>query len=592
MIVGIDLGTTNSAIAVMRGEDVTVLPNNSGDRTTPSVVAFTEDGILVGKKAKNQSALNPKNTVASSKRIVGRRVGELLNEAKNSTYTMVGRKQDPVQILIGDTALMPQQISAKILAKLKKDAEDYIGLPITEAVITVPAYFNDGQRQATKQAGELAGLTVKRIINEPTAAALAYGIEQDGDKKVAVFDLGGGTFDISILEIGGGVWEVKSTNGNTFLGGDDFDREIVSLLSRHFKKNNDNVDLNNYPAALQRLKDAAESAKFRLSEDLETSIQLAILDENLPNSSLSFNLTRSKFDELISKHLHKITTCCKQALKDANLSASEIDEVVLVGGSTRVPAVRDLAKTIFGREPNVSVNPDEIVAVGAAIQGAILSGEKTDMVLIDVTPLSLGIETEYEKMDVLIPRNTAIPCIAKEVYTTTEDGQDAVDIYVYQGESNRVSRNRLLGTFILEQIEETYEGDPQIEVRFAIDADGILQVSARNLATGAIQKVTIKDTLSVSDSDKDTLTKAAELDKYDSEEDYDVEDLVTAADQLLEDTSQGLCEVGGELENDLVARVNKAKELLAEALDEENIEAIEARMETLMTLWEEVEALL
>ena len=303
-------------------------------------------------------------------------MGELLNETKNSAYTMVGRKQDPVQILVEDKALMPQQVSAKILAELKKDAEDYLGLPITEAVITVPAYFNDGQRQATKQAGELAGLTVKRIINEPTAAALAYGIAQDENKKVAVFDLGGGTFDISILEIGGGVWEVKSTNGNTFLGGDDFDREIVSLLTKNFKNNNNDIDLANYPAAIQRLKDAAESAKFRLSEDLETSIQLAILDENLPNSSLSFNLTRNKFEDLISKHLHKVTTCCKQALKDANLSANDIDEVVLVGGSTRIPAVRSLAKSIFGREPNISVNPDEIVAVGAAIQGAILSGEK------------------------------------------------------------------------------------------------------------------------------------------------------------------------------------------------------------------------
>jgi len=591
MIVGIDLGTTNSAIAVMRGKDVTVLPNSSGDRTTPSVIAFTGEGILVGKRARNQSALNPKNTIASSKRIIGRRVGELLNEAKHSTYTMVGREQDPVQILIGDDALLPHHISAKVLAKLKKDAEAYLGLPVTEAVITVPAYFNDGQRQATKQAGELAGLTVKRIINEPTAAALAYGIEQDSDKKIAVFDLGGGTFDISILEIGGGVWEVKSTNGNTFLGGDDFDREIVSLLSKHFKTNNNNIDLNDYPAALQRLKDSAESAKFKLSEDLETSIHIAILDESLPDTSLSFNLTRSKFNDLISKYLNKIKTCCKQALKHANLSADKIDEVILVGGSTRVPAVRTLAKLIFGKDPNTSVNPDEIVAVGAAIQGAILSGEKTDMVLIDITPLSLGIETEYEKMDVVIPRNTSIPCIAKEVYTTTEDGQNAVDIYVYQGESNRVSRNRLLANFVLEQIEETYEGDPQIEVRFAIDADGILQVSARNLATGAVQKVTIKDS-SVSDSDKDTITKAAELDKYDSEEEYDVEDLVTAADQLLEDTSEGLCEIGGELESSLVVKVNKAKELLAEALDQEDVTAIEERLESLIALWEEVEATL
>lgn len=610
-IVGIDLGTTNSAIAIMENDEVKVIQNKHGDATTPSIVAFTDEGkILVGKEAKNQAASNPKKTVASAKRVIGRRVMEVPDAAKKVSYSLVGRPADPVQILVGDDptnqkAFMPQSISARILQDLKKSAEDYLGRPITDAVITVPAYFNDGQRQATKRAGELAGLNVRRIINEPTAAALAYGInadDADTEKKVAVFDLGGGTFDISILEIGGGVWEVKSTNGDTFLGGDDFDREVVNLLVRSFLNKPESIDLREYPSAMQRLKEAAEGAKFELSSALESKISQAFLAKELgENGHLEFTLTRGKFEALIDKYMKRIETCCKQALKDANISASQITDVVLVGGSTRVPLVRAVAKKIFGKEPDTSVNPDEVVALGAAIQGAILAGTKKGMILVDVTPLSLGIETEHEIMDVLIPRNTSIPCVAKETYTTTEDEQEEVDVYVYQGESRRVTRNRLLGQFVLDGIEPAYEGDPQIEVRFAIDADGILQVSAKNLATGSEQSVTIKDSSAMSEEDLMKLQSAAEQDRYDNfedlyedddddeEEEYDFEDLVSVAEAMLEETKTGLKEFAGVLDPATLTAVKKAKEALAEALDEEDENLVESSLNALITLWDNIE---
>jgi len=610
-IVGIDLGTTNSAIAIMENDEVKIIQNRHGDATTPSVVAFTnEGGILVGKEAKNQAASNPKKTISSVKRVIGSRVMEVPDAAKKVPYSLVGRPTDPVQILIGDDpasqkAFMPQSISARILQDLKKSAEEYLGRPVTDAVITVPAYFNDGQRQATKRAGELAGLNVRRIINEPTAAALAYGISVEDptvEKKIAVFDLGGGTFDISILEIGGGVWEVKAVNGDTFLGGDDFDREIVNLLVRNFLNKPDGIDLREYPSAMQRLKEAAEGAKFGLSSSLESKITQAFLAEELgENGHLEFVLSRSKFESLIDKYMKRIESCCKQALKDANISASSITDVVLVGGSTRVPLVKDLAKKIFGKDPDTSVNPDEVVALGAAIQGAILSGAKKGMILVDVTPLSLGIETEHEIMDVLIPRNTSVPCVAKEVYTTTEDEQEEVDVYVYQGESRRVSRNRLLAQFVLDGIEPAYEGDPQIEVRFAIDADGILQVSAKNLATGSEQAITVKDSSTVSDADVLKFQSAAEQDQFDTfdyddgddeDEEYDLEDLVQVAEVLLQDTTSGLDEFATVLDALTLSKVKQAKESLAEALDEEDMELIESSLNNLLTLWDTIEATL
>lgn len=611
-IVGIDLGTTNSAIAIMENDEVKIIQNKHGDPTTPSIVAFTNEGnILIGKEAKNQAASNPKKTISSAKRVIGRRVMEVPDAAKKVSYSLVGRPSDPVQILIGDSpenqkAFMPQSISARILQNLKKSAEDYLGRPVTDAVITVPAYFNDGQRQATKRAGELAGLNVRRIINEPTAAALAYGINVEDDtleKKVVVFDLGGGTFDISILEIGGGVWEVKSTNGDTFLGGDDFDREIVNLLVRSFLNKPDGVDLREYPSAMQRLKEAAENAKFVLSSNLEAKITQAFLTEELgENGHLEFVLSRSKFESLIDKYMKRIENCCKQALKDANISSSEITDVVLVGGSTRIPLVRDIAKKIFGKDPDTSVNPDEVVALGAAIQGAILSGTKKGMILVDVTPLSLGIETEHEIMDTLIPRNTSIPCVAKEIYTTTEDEQEEVDVFVYQGESRRVTRNRLLGQFVLDGIEPAYEGDPQIEVRFAIDADGILQVSAKNLATGSEQIVTIKGCSSLSDEDVLKFQSAAEQDQYDTFEDfeeddddedyYDLDDITQVAEALLQDTTNGIDEFSGVLDNATLQEIKKAKAALAEALDEEDMDLIETSLDSLLTLWDSIEATL
>lgn len=592
-IVGIDLGTTNSVVAVMKDNKPLVIPNTVGDPTTPSVVAFTPSGRLVGKHAKNQAASNPAKTLASVKRVIGRRVMEIPEASKKVSYTLVGRPTDPVQVLVDEQAFMPQAISSMVLSELKKSAEAYLGHAVTDAVITVPAYFNDGQRQATKRAGELAGLNVRRIINEPTAAALAYGLDkQDQDKKVAVFDLGGGTFDISILEIGNGVWEVKSTNGDTLLGGDDFDREIVNLLVRVFL-NKHGVDLREHPGAMQRLRDAAEKAKHELSFAFESKISLPFLAEDIGSEAhLEFTLSRQKFEEMLEPYLKKIETCCKHALKDANLKAADIDTVVMVGGSTRIPIVKDLARKIFDSEPDTSVNPDEVVALGAAIQGAIISGDQKGMVLVDVTPLSLGIETENEVMDVLIPRNTAIPCVVKEIYTTTEDGQEEVDVFVYQGESHKVSRNRLLGQFVLDGIEPAESGDPQIEVRFAIDANGILQVSAKNLATGSEQHITIKDSSSASEEEIERLQKAAELDAQDPEdedEDFDEEDLFEAAEGILEETTEGLKEFAQVLEPEVVTQLRTYKEELAEALDSEDEEKVEEKLGQLIELWDEIE---
>jgi molecular chaperone DnaK len=607
-IVGIDLGTTNSAIAIMDGDEVKVIPSRDGDHTIPSIVAFigkldpklSETTILVGRVAKNQAAGNPQRTIASAKRLIGRRVAEIPEASKKVSYGLAGRPQDPVQILLGQgmdaVGLMPQKISAEVLKEIKKYAEDYLGETISEAVITVPAYFNDGQRQATKHAGAMAGLNVRRIINEPTAAALAYGItDTEREQKIAVFDLGGGTFDISVLEVGKGVWEVQSTNGDTFLGGDDFDREIINLLARNYL-NQTGVDLREHPSAMQRLKEAAEKAKHELSSQLETSIQVNFLAEGL-SDSLEFSLTREKFESLLDKYLKRIETCCKQALKDAKLAANQIDEVVLVGGSTRVPAVRDLVMKVFGKEPNTSVNPDEVVALGAAIQGAILSGDKKGMVLVDVTPLSLGIEAEDDLMEVLIPRNTQIPCVEKDIFTTTDDDQTEVDVFVYQGEHRRTTRNRMIGQFILDEIEPTYAGEPQIEVRFAIDADGILQVSAKNAATGSEQQIIIKDSSSINPEDLSRMMDVSDddddFDDYDDDDDDEemtLEEMIQIGEGLLVDTNNGLQEFGDVLDHAVIEVIKATKQDLAEALDSEDEDLIEAAIEAMLLLWEKVEA--
>jgi len=595
-IVGIDLGTTNSALAYILDGQPKVIFNKNGTNTTPSVVAFADGKILVGKEAKNQAASNTSKTFASVKRIIGRRVKELPDAAKKVSYSLVGRPDDPVQILVDNKAWMPQQISAEVLRELKKDAENHLGYPVKDAVITVPAYFNDAQRSATKQAGEQAGFTVRRIINEPTAAALAYGLNSDINQyqKVAVFDLGGGTFDISVLEIGFGVWEVKSTNGDTFLGGDDFDREITNLLVRTYLNEFDH-DLRDDPSSMQRMREAAERAKCELSTALETKIALTFV-HNEETKNFQYTLTRQKFESLLEPYLKKIETCCKQALLDAKMTSSDINEVVLVGGSTRTPIIKNLAKKIFAREPNTSVDPDEVVALGAAIQGAILSGEKKGMVLVDVTPLSLGIETEDDEMDVLIPRNSTIPCTAKEIYTTTEDEQAEVDVYVFQGESLNVRKNRLLGQFVLNDIEPSMAGDPQIEVRFHIDTDGILQVSAKNLATGSEQSITIKDTSSLDASDLEKYSTTHGEADFDDEEDEDEDEEVTAeeikaaAESLLQDTTSGLREFSTSLEPEVVAHLRSLKEKLATALDTEDFAVIEESMGDLLVLWDEVES--
>jgi len=588
-IVGIDLGTTNSAIAYVLNGQPKIILNKHGNNTTPSVVALSADKTLIGKEAKNQAATNTSKTFMSIKRIIGRRVKELPDTAKKVPYSLVGRPDDPVQILLDNRAWMPQKISAEILKELKKDAEMHLGYPIKEAVITVPAYFNDAQRSATKQAGEMAGFNVRRIINEPTAAALSYGLNSDIEKyqKVAVFDLGGGTFDVSVLEIGFGVWEVKSTNGDTFLGGDDFDREISNLLLRAYL-NETGHDLRDDPAAMQKVKEAAEQAKCELSNSLEAKIALSFIHDEKP-SQFQFTLTRQKFESLIEPYLKKIENCCKQALKDAGMSPSDINECVMVGGSTRIPIVKSLAKKIFECEPNTSVNPDEVVALGAALQGAILSGEKKGMVLVDVTPLSLGIETEDDEMDVLIPRNTQIPCSVKEIYTTTEDDQTEVDVFVFQGENINVKRNRLLGQFVLSGIEPAAAGDPQIEVKFAIDTDGILQVSAKNLATGSEQSIVIKDSSTLNESDLEYYSTIVE-DDFEDDEEISGEDLISAAEGLLQETTEGLREFSNLLDEETVSQLRKLKECLAVALDAEDLTTIEDTMGNLLSIWDDIES--
>jgi len=588
-IIGIDLGTTNSCVAVLEGGKPVVIPNSEGSRTTPSVVAFTKTGErLVGAPAKRQAITNPQNTVYSIKRFMGRYYDEVTREIQEVPYKVVRGKNNLARVQIGDKEYSPQEISAMILQKMKQTAEDYLGQKVTEAVITVPAYFNDSQRQATKEAGIIAGLEVKRIINEPTAAALAYGLDKAGKNiKVAVYDLGGGTFDISILELGDGVFEVKATNGDTHLGGDDFDKRIIDWLVSEFKKA-EGIDLSKDPMALQRLKDAAEKAKMELSSTMQTEINLPFITatESGPKH-LTMTLTRAKFEQLCEDLFLKTIPPCEMAIKDAGLRVEDIDEVVLVGGMTRVPKVQELVRNFFKREPHKGVNPDEVVAVGAAIQGGVLGGEVKDILLLDVTPLSLGIETLGGVFTKLIERNTTIPTRRSEIFSTATDNQTSVEIHVLQGEREMAVDNRTIGRFHLDGIPPAPRGVPQIEVTFDIDANGILSVSAKDKATGKEQSIRIEASSGLTKEEIERMVndakKYAEEDKKRREE----AELKNQADQLAYQTEKNLKEYGDKLDSETRSKLEAGVNRVREALRTSNIPEIRSAMDALNQLWQQ-----